>query len=614
MTAGCAVPVPFAPGGRLSGQIFGDFRIIREAGRGGMGIVYEAEQVSLNRRVALKILPNLAMERQKWRFESEAKAAAKLHHSNIVPVFGVGEEDGLSYYVMQFIQGLGLDDVLDELKRLQSVDVGVPAPGELKVTRAAPAPVPQKQIDHVAESGLSAADVARSLIMGSPDASRSSEGSDIEGDTSPEQESKDQGSGVSSRKRSTTSSGSNTLLSSSVFSLSNSTDSGSSNTLHGGAKRKPRTYFKSVAHIGYQVAAALSYAHDQDIVHRDIKPGNILLDLRGTAWITDFGLAKAIDQQGLTQTGDIVGTLRYMPPEAFDASTGALGDVYSLGLTLYEMVALRPVYTSRDRRDLIKAITHGEPERLEILRPDVPRDLATIVHKAIECRPQDRYRTAAELAEDLQRFLDDEPIHARRITMVERCARWSQRNRSLAISLAAVAVLLLVLAIGGPIAAIHQKRLAEFARWQAYLANMRAASSAMYNGDIKLAESSLDGASIEYRDWEWRHFAEQLEGSSKVLNSHSSAITGVKFIPGQQQFVSISLDKTIRRWQYDKALSRAYATELTEIRQRWDFLAPSPDGRRLVCAAGPEIYLFDTASGQNITQQSIGSKTWERCF
>src|SRR5208283_4702901 len=128
-----------------------------------------------------------------------------------------------------------------------------------------------------------------------------------------------------------------------------------------------------------QVADALDYAHKQGVQHRDIKPSNLLLDTQGTVWLTDFGLAKADDQQNLTHTGDILGTLRYMSPEAFEGKTDARSDVYSLGLTLYEMLAFRPAFAERERNRLIRQVTNEEPERLDRLNPWVPRDVVTIV-------------------------------------------------------------------------------------------------------------------------------------------------------------------------------------------------------------------------------------------
>ena len=167
--------------------------------------------------------------------------------------------------------------------------------------------------------------------------------------------------------------------------------------------------------------------------------------------MTDFGLAKAEDQQNLTHTGDILGTLRYMPPEAFEGKTDARSDVYSLGLTLYEMLAFRPAFDERERNRLIRQVTQEEPARLGKLNRHVPRDLQTIVHKAIDKDPKQRYGSAAALAEDLQRFIEDEPIKARRVSPAERLWRWCRRHPAgAAASLLALLVLvaLATLAVG----------------------------------------------------------------------------------------------------------------------------------------------------------------------
>src|SRR5262249_33789384 len=160
--------------------------------------------------------------------------------------------------------------------------------------------------------------------------------------------------------------------------------------------RKP-TYWQSVARLGVQVADALQHAHSQGVLHRDIKPSNLLLDAHGTVWVTDFGLAKADDQPNLTHIGDILGTLRYMPPEAFEGQTDPRSDVYSLGLTLYELLALRPAFDEKDRHKLIKQVTTAEAPRLDTLDPSIPRDLVTIVQKATNREPGRRYATAGDL-------------------------------------------------------------------------------------------------------------------------------------------------------------------------------------------------------------------------
>jgi serine/threonine protein kinase len=200
-------------------------------------------------------------------------------------------------------------------------------------------------------------------------------------------------------------------------------------------------YFRSVARIGHQVAEALAYAHDRGVVHRDIKPSNLLLDAAGVVWVTDFGLAKT-DEEGLTRTGDILGTIRYMAPERFRGACDARADIYALGLTLYELALLRPAFESPDRLKLIEQVRHQEPTRPRSIDPRIPRDLETIVLKAIDKDPQRRYSTAAALGEDLQRFVEDRPIRARRVSAAERLLRWGRRNKLVACLLASLLVTL----------------------------------------------------------------------------------------------------------------------------------------------------------------------------
>jgi serine/threonine protein kinase len=364
-----------APGG--APERLGDYRILREVGRGGMGVVYEAEQESLGRRVALKVLAAQGLQnpQQLLRFHREARAAARLHHTNIVPVFGVGESEGLHYYVMQFIPGLGLDAVLEEIKRLR----GAGPEGEAPVRPAG--------------GGPSAADVARSLMIGEfpPAPARyDSGGRPAPGQATPP-----------------------VAPASSPSVVLPGQPRGSS------ATDSAARYARSVALVGVQVAEALEYAQRQGVLHRDIKPSNLLLDGQGTVWAADFGLAKASDGDDLTQTGDIVGTVRYMAPERFEGRCDARSDVYALGLTLYELLARRPAFDQVDPAALIRQVAHEEPPRLRAVDPTVPRDLETVVRKATEREPRRRYATARELAEDLRRFAAGEAVQARRAGRLE---------------------------------------------------------------------------------------------------------------------------------------------------------------------------------------------------
>ncbi len=339
----------------------GEYRILREIGRGGMGVVYEAEQETLGRRVALKVMPGhlLANDRLRSRFRRESQAAARLHHTNIVPVFAVGERDGLCFYAMQLIRGRGLDRL-----------IGDAAAGKSAGTDSTDATWPD----------------------GRPPASHPGP----------------------------------TLVR---------------------AGQSPQEFCRAVARIGAQVADALAHAHTQGILHRDVKPSNLLLDERGAVWVTDFGVAKLVEEANLTQSGDLVGTLKYMPPERFAGQSDARGDVYSLGITLYELLTLRSAFPDTTPHHLIQLITHEAPVRPRKLNPDVPPDLETIVLKAAARDPAQRYQTAGEMAEDLWRFLDDRPIVARRTGRGEQAWRWCRRNPALAGTTAAVFLLLMAVTV-----------------------------------------------------------------------------------------------------------------------------------------------------------------------
>ncbi len=230
------------------------------------------------------------------------------------------------------------------------------------------------------------------------------------------------------------------------------------------------------------MAEALEYANRQGILHRDVKPSNLLLDNHGNVWVADFGLAKTAEVDDLTHTGDILGTIRYMAPERFSGHCDARSDVYSLGLTLYELLALRPAYEASDRHTLIERVLHEEPERLKKQDPSVPRDLETIVAKAMARDPAGRYATAAALAEDLRRFVEDRPIRARRVSVAERLARWCRRNPAIAGSAGLAALALVVVVVLSLLYAAQQSRLAETRRLYALEQESRASEQSEAQG------------------------------------------------------------------------------------------------------------------------------------
>jgi serine/threonine protein kinase/Flp pilus assembly protein TadD len=351
-------------GKELSGTL-GDFRILREVGHGGMGVVYEAEQISLGRRVALKVLPFAATmdPRHLRRFQNEARAAASLEHPHIVPVYGVGCERGVHYYAMKFIDGQTLASLLQQ-HRADPASRGCQPPGG----------------------------------PGSPEAV-----------TAPAAATRTQ--------------------------------------------RAPRdsTTFRQIAAWAIQAAEALEHAHSLGVVHRDIKPANLLIDGHGALWVTDYGLARTAADAGLTMTGDVLGTLRYMSPEQALAKHGLVDhrtDIYSLGVTLYELLTGTPAVGGKDREEILNAITLQERRPPRALEAAIPPDLETIVLKAMEKTPTDRYATAQELADDLRRWLDDRPIQARRPSLVQRVRKWGRRHRVAVVATAACLLVTLVSAAG----------------------------------------------------------------------------------------------------------------------------------------------------------------------
>ena len=317
-----------------------------------MGVVYEAVQESLNRHVALKVLPTNISGRKNFlqRLLREAKSAAQLHHTNIVPLFGLGVAGDTHYYAMQYIRGRPMDEVISDVVRIR----GTPP----------------------ADAGTA--------VAGTTDVS-------------------------------------------------------------GGLSETGRSYWANVAHIGMQVASALDYAHAHGIIHRDIKPSNLLLDGSGIVWVTDFGLAKSDDSgDNLSETGDVLGTLRVHGPQRFKGDSLPQSDLFALGLTLYELLTFRPAFDGKNRAELIAAVQRANPPRPRTLNPEVPRELETIVLKAIEPDPAQRYRNGQEFADDLLRFVEDRPILAKRAGPVERLTKWAKRNP--------MAVALVVVLLGGVVA------------------------------------------------------------------------------------------------------------------------------------------------------------------
>ena len=365
----------------------GDFEIVREIGRGGMGVVYEARQVSLNRQVALKVLGGgLGLTpKAVQRFRREAEAAAKLHHTNIVPVYATGEQDGTHFYAMELIEGPSLDHVIRQLRAGRRA-TAEPTGGRHRRLRP---PLARRRPGPTWK--------ARSRL-------RPSAGG---------------------------------LTSSSLSS--------------GGH------YFDTVARMIAEVADALEHAHQHGVIHRDIKPSNLLLSPDGRLSVNDFGLARMLEQPGMTMTGEFVGTPAYMSPEQITAGRTPLDhrtDIYSLGATLYELLTLRPPFAGERRDQVLAQILHKEPVPPRKLNRKVPVDLETICLKCLEKDPDRRYQTAQALADDLRRYVNRFAIAAKRAGPVARLAKFVRRHK---LATAAGVVILLLASAAGIALGLYQR-------------------------------------------------------------------------------------------------------------------------------------------------------------
>ncbi len=484
------------PSNRLSpNSMLGDFRIVKKIGSGGMGDVYEAQQVSLGRRVALKVLPAASSldERSLQRFCHEAQAAATLQHPHIVPVYAVGSVGDIHYYAMQYIEGDSLAHVVSTWRTHNSA--------ELDTAKLTP------KVAHERESSSPRAEKRPMQVVGQ----LSSTPLDVRG----------------------------------------------------------RPFFRDVARMISQAADALQHAHDCGIVHRDIKPGNLLIDTKGEIWVADFGLAKLPDSN-LTGTTDVMGTLRYMSPEQASGRAVALDgrtDIYSLGVTLYEMLTLRPVFEAEDRRALLRKVLEEEPRSLRLVCPTLPKDLETITHKAIEKEPQDRYQFACEFADDLRRFLSDHTIRAKPPTLQEMAKKWVKRNRLVAGAMAISFFVLLIMGVASlsiTLVVIDRSRdetksaleretialrtakeankasdkmlLAEKdARASenklAYSLSVSLADAEMRSGNIEAAEALLSRCPHDLRDWEWGYLFEQCHGELNTVPIKTEYVDEIAMLP-----------------------------------------------------------------------------------
>jgi WD40 repeat protein/serine/threonine protein kinase len=472
--------LPSADAGTL-----GDFRILREIGRGGMGIVYEAEQISLERRVALKVLPFASVldAKQLARFKNEALAAASLDHPHIVDVLGVGCDRGMHFYAMRLIDGCTLADVITELRNAEC--------GMRKDTTTTPHSA--LRIPHLTSTRA-------------------------------------------------------------VLTTLGLTD----------APQRSRDHYRRIAALVADAADALHHAHEQGVIHRDIKPSNLMLDSRGKLWVTDFGLAHVESNTTLTMTGDLMGTLRYMSPE--QASGSRLGidhrtDIYSLGVTLYELLTLQPAFTSENRAELIRKIVQGEPRPPRGFDATLPIELQSIVLKAMEQDASDRYASAEGLADDLRRFGRDEPVRARPVGPIQHARRWTRRHWPLAVAASAIIALLGVTA-GASYAVIAsveagRRRDAELAADQlSYVADIVAARQELENFDFPRASQILDRYRTDrgrpdIRGFEWHLLWRMCNSVVHELPRHDGPAFLCSFSPDGRLLAFGCADHTVRIWDVE---------------------------------------------------------------
>lgn len=492
---------PTDPAASDESSYFGDYRLLNEIGRGGMGVVYKARQESLNRTVALKLIlaGQLASEQDLQRFHAEAEAAANLDHPGIVPVYEVGENSGQHYFSMGFVEGESL-------------------------------------AERIADGPLPPAEAAECIA---------------------------------------------------------------------------------------KLAQAVAFAHDRGVIHRDLKPANVLLDASDQPKVTDFGLAKQVEGGSeLTATGQVLGTPSFMPPEQASGQINEItsrSDVYSLGAVLYAALTGRPPFQAANAIDTLMQVLEREPVSPRVLNANVPQDLATVCLKCLEKEPRKRYASAADVADELGRYLRGEPIVARQISTIDRAWRWCRRKPAIA-SLSAAVVLATVAGLVGITilwlrAENNRTRALNFA-FTAELAREQAQDEAeqrrqlLYRSDMNVAMQAWEDANIgrvlellqrhrpqdgqaDLRGFEWHHLHHLCRRSQNVPTlQHDQPVQAVTYHPIKDEVATGSTDGAIRIWNTKTgrltdtvpALPRPATTLCYSSDGRW-LAAGGDDGNIVVCDA-----------------------------
>jgi WD40 repeat protein/tetratricopeptide (TPR) repeat protein/tRNA A-37 threonylcarbamoyl transferase component Bud32 len=508
-------PPDLAPAATAGPAAVAGYEIRGELGRGGMGVVYQARQTKLNRRVALKMILSggHAGEADLVRFRTEAEAIARLQHPNIVQIYEVGEQNGLPYFSLEFCGGGSLEKKL------------------------AGTPLPPREAAALVET----------------------------------------------------------------------------------------------------LARAMHAAHEQGVIHRDLKPANVLLARDGTLKITDFGLAKKLDEASQTGTGAVMGTPSYMAPEQAGGRSqqiGPLCDVYALGAILYECLTGRPPFKAATSLDTILQVISDEPVPPRQLQPRTPRDLETICLKCLRKDPKKRYASAKALAGDLRRFQAGEPIKARPVGRLERAAKWVRRNPAAATLVAtllvgtAVATLLAIWARQKTAEALEQKGRADeqvgvakanarLANDRAYTSNLRLVQRAWEENQIDLVHELLEGQRPEktggedLRNFEWHYWWRASHSELHTIPAHTgvsgvtSVVNDVAFSPDGRRLASCGGYKPGEVKVWDTVTGEVVLT-LRGHADSVEGVAFSPDGRRLASSGGKlapkqgEVKVWDAVTGKEM--------------
>jgi eukaryotic-like serine/threonine-protein kinase len=548
-----------------SSRRLGDFQLLHELGSGGMGFVYEAEQLSMGRRVALKILPLAGALQQKslQRFRNEVRAAAMLDHPHIVSVYSIGEERGVHYYAMQLIHGQTLADVIERLSQPLFSESPLNGNTISRILRADPPVPPTSGMESTCEFNPENDDRYAAGLL--------------------------------------------------------TTRAGVKDGIGTTASLTPTSdFFRSVAELGVQGAEALQHAHEQGVIHRDIKPGNLMLDAQAQLYVTDFGLARIETDTRVTMTGDLLGTLRYMSPEQ-TLGKGVVvdhrSDIYSLGVTLYELLALRPAFDGSNRQELLNQIALDDPPQLRKVNRFVPRELETIIHKAIAKRPDDRYLTAQDFAEDLKCFLLDRPIKAKPASRFDQARKWARRHKEMVAAVGATLMVAAVVAgfvlwkersdtfaaLASRTAALadrdralaQAKRQADIAhrvnqqsQTLLYAADIKLAADAIANSDVpraaELLQRHIPGADNEdRRGFEWYYFHKQISSPLSVELQQGDWVNDVAISPDGRWLAATAAQGTVKIYEMETWKRHASLPTMTTS---VNGLAWSPDGNLLAAA------------------------------